>query len=391
METGDPGAPGGAPEQQGAPPPPPGPSWPAPPGGAWPPSQPPPPPGWPPPPGGPPPGYPPPPPGYPPPPPGYPPNAAPGAYWAPAGPGPAGTAGALRPHGIGELLDGAFSLYRRNFLLLVAIAAVVQVPFAILSLIVFEITDIGGRLTSVQDLTRQITNQGNTITPDQQSALLSDVGALVAYFATVFILQFLVVYPLSQAATTSAVSARYLDQPTSVRASYAAALSRWRSLVAMVMWLVLLVAAPLAVGVLLAVAAGSGAFLFLVVLAVFVFYVILLVRSTVAPQAVVLEKLGGWAGIRRSFRLTEGAFWRILGIRVLLALIQGIAGGVIALPVSAAVASTGTTTQEVVNQVAQAVIAVFVAPITLVTLTLLYYDLRIRREGFDIEMLAASL
>jgi hypothetical protein len=37
------------------------------------------------------------------------------------------------------------------------------------------------------------------------------------------------------------------------------------------------------------------------------------------------------------------------------------------------------------------VTAVFVAPVTLVTLTLLYYDLRIRREGFDIEMLAASL
>ena len=35
--------------------------------------------------------------------------------------------------------------------------------------------------------------------------------------------------------------------------------------------------------------------------------------------------------------------------------------------------------------------AVFVAPITYITLTLLYYDLRIRREAFDVEMLASAL
>ncbi len=420
METGDPGAPGGAPDPEGtpappavrpAPPSPPG--WnPAPPGtppaaGAWPPPPAGSPPGWnPAPPGsqGSPPGWnpvppgsqgsppqwaPPPPGGWIPPPPGYPPNATAGAYWNPDL--PASGAGGLRPRGVGELLDSAFTLYRRNFLLLVAIAAVVQVPFALISLIVFEITDIGGRLSDLQNLTRDISNQNFVLTPGQSSALLSDVGGLVAYFASVFILQFLVVYPLSQAATTSAVSARYLDQPSSVRASYAAALTRWRSLIAMIGWLVLLVAVPLTVGVLIAVLIGSNALLTLVVLAVVVFYVIILVRTTVAPQAVVLERLSGWAGIRRSMRLTDRSFWRILGIRILLGIIQGIAATAITLPVNAVISGSSLTTQELVGQVAQAVVAVFIAPITLVTLTLLYYDLRIRREGFDIEMLAASL
>ena len=338
---------------------------------------------------------PPPPPGWPAPPAGYPPNAAPGAYWNPAVPGThAGgwsTGSGLRPRGVGELLDGAFTLYRRNFMLLVAIAAVVQVPFALLSLLAFEVADIGGRITSLQTLTRQISNQGNTITPDQTSQLLSDIGAAIAYFAAIYVVQFLVVYPLSQAATTTAVSARYLDQATSVRASYAAALARWRALVAMVMWLVLMVAGPLAAGILFAVATGSTAFLALMVLAVFVFAAIVLVRTTVAPQAIVLEKLNGWAGIRRSFHLSNRSAWRIFGIRLLLGLIQGIAGGVIILPVNAVVAGASLTTQNVVGQVGQAVVAVFIAPITLVTLTLLYYDLRIRREGFDIEMLASSL
>ena len=36
-------------------------------------------------------------------------------------------------------------------------------------------------------------------------------------------------------------------------------------------------------------------------------------------------------------------------------------------------------------------VAVFVGPITYIGVTLLYYDIRIRKEGFDIEMLARSL
>ncbi len=43
------------------------------------------------------------------------------------------------------------------------------------------------------------------------------------------------------------------------------------------------------------------------------------------------------------------------------------------------------------DQVATALAAVFVGPITYIGVTLLYYDARIRKEGFDIEMLARSL
>jgi hypothetical protein len=366
METGDPGTPGATPGEAGnAPETPPG--WGAqqPPGAG--------PVGW---------------SAAPPPPPGYPPNAATGAYWQPGAPPVA--PGGLRPRGIGELLDGAFTLYRRNFLLLVAIAAVVQVPLAVLQLLAYQLADVGGRLSSLQDLISSVNTQGFT-TSEQQSQIAGDLGAFAAYFGAVFLVQFLVAYPLSLAATTSAVSARYLDQPATVSGSYAAALSRWRPLIAMVLWLVLIVGGAFAASVLLAVLTGSSAVVVLVMLVVFVFAAIVLVRTTVAPQAIVLERKSGWAGLGRSSALTRGSSWRIFGIRLLLWLISSIAAAVITLPVTAAVGGTALGTQQVVGQAAQAVVAVFVAPITLVTLTLLYYDLRIRREGFDIEMLAASL
>jgi hypothetical protein len=429
METGDPGTPGGAPDDerggrgeeppgQGgdapAPPPPgpgwsapvppwppPGQGWPAAPGSAPPPGTGPSPPGSPPglgltPPPGPvpplggggPPVWTPDTPGIPPPPPGYPPGAAPGAYWSGYAPAPGG---ALRPRGIGELLDGSFSLYRRNFLLLVAIAAVVQVPFAIVQLIVFSLADLGNRFNSLQDLSRTAPNQG-VLTPAQNAQLTGDVGAFLAYLGVVFVLQFLVVYPLSQAATTSAVSARYLDQPTTVGSSYRAAFSRWRPLIAMVLWLTLVIVGTLGVAVLLGALTGSGAVAVIFILAGLAFFIVVVVRTTLAPQAIVIERLSGRAGLRRSWRLTEGSFWRVLGIRVLLWLLQVIMGLVLSLPFTAIASATASPgTQQMISQIVQAVTTIFVAPITLVTLTLLYYDLRIRREGFDIEMLASSL
>jgi hypothetical protein len=298
--------------------------------------------------------------------------------------------GAFRPRGLGELLDGAFTLYRRNFLLLVAIAAVVQVPFALIQLLFFELSGVGDRVSSLRNIVSSGTAQGG-LTPDQSSQLSNDLGTFVAYYGLVFVVQYLVVYPLSLAATTSAVSARYLDQSATVGSSYRAALSRWRSIIALVLSLVLIVAGGVAVSALLSVLTGAVALFAVGALASFVVYLVLLVRAAVGPQSVVLERLGGWAGIRRSWQLTTGSAWRTFGILLLLGIIQVIAANVIVLPLDAAIARTEPATQLLISQVGAAVTAVFVAPITLVTLTLLYYDLRIRREGFDIEMLAASL
>jgi hypothetical protein len=313
----------------------------------------------------------------------------PGWYSGPPGGPPIGS-GSFRARGVGELLDGAFTLYRRNFLLLVAIAAVIQIPFALIQLLVFELSGIGDRFASIRSLTQSGANQG-VLTPDQTSQLAGDFGAFVVYLGVVLVLQYLVVYPLSLAATTSAVGARYLDQPASVGSSYRAALRRWRSIIAMVLLLALVVVAGAGMALLLTFITGSLAVLLLLGMVAILAYIVVQIRATVAPQAIVLEKLGGLDGIRRSWRLSTGAGWRILGIVLLLGLIQGIAGQVIVLPLDAAIAAANPATQLLISQIGSAVTGVFIAPITLVTLTLLYYDLRIRREGFDIEMLAASL
>jgi hypothetical protein len=368
------------------PPPPSNPGWnAAPPGQQWAPP-PPPPPGY----GQPPPGAAPGwyagPPRVPPPPPGY-------AYGYPAAPAPSGRFGAagLRPRGIGELLDAAFTLYRRNFLLLVAIAAVVQVPFAVLQLVVFRVADVSRHLNSVRSFGSTLNNKNGVITPGQSSQLSADLGAFAVYLGVILLVQYFVVYPLSLAATTHAVSNRYLDQPATVGGSYRAAFTMWRSLIAMVLLLTLAIGGSLTVAALLGVLTGVPALTVVLLLAVMIFAILVLVRSDVAAQSIVIERVGGRAGLRRSWSLTRGFFWRIVGILLLLGLLQGIVGTVLSLPLLAVTSSAPLDVQQMISQGVSAVSAVFVAPVTLVTLTLLYYDLRIRREGFDIEMLTAAL
>jgi hypothetical protein len=326
------------------------------------------------------------PPGGPPPPPGY-------GYGYPTAPAPGGRFGAagLRPRGIGELLDGAFTLYRRNFLLLVSIAAVVQVPLAILQLVVFRLTDISGRLNSAQNIGNTLNNQNGHLTAEQTSQLTAALGAFAVYIGVVLLVQYFIVYPLSLAATTHAVSNRYLDKPATVGGSYRAAFTMWRSLIAMILLLALVIGGSVAVTVVLGVLTGSGGVIVVLFLAVMVLSIIVLVRTTVAAQAIVIERVGGRQGLRRSWALTRGFFWRIVGIMLLLAILQAIVGAVLSLPVVAVASSASFDVRQMISQAVSAVSAIFITPVTLITLTLLYYDLRIRREGFDIEMLTAAL
>ena len=394
-----PGQPPSVPAWTPPPPPQPQPGWAAPPGaapqGQWPP----PPAGWPPPPPQGPwqavPGYP-----YGPPPPAwgwqpawYPPAPGRGPYpgWVAGGVQVSGS-GRFRPQSIPELIDSGFTLYRRNFLLIVAIAAAIQIPFAVFNVLLTHGFDLGGRLRRMQDLANQISLQGYQ-TQAQHDQLTSDLGALVLFYMVPLVVGFLIVAPLSQAATVRAVSDRYLDRTASVAGSLGAAVRRLRPLLAMLGLQILVFGGGIALLVVLLLTLGSSSFGLVALLAIAAFFpaVLLAVRWSLAPQAIVVEGTSGYRGLARSWELTKARFWRTFWLRVLLGLLTAIVSGVLAYLASLPATTAGPDTQQSVTQVVSAAVAVFIAPLTLITVTLYYYDQRIRREAFDLEMLAASL
>jgi hypothetical protein len=93
--------------------------------------------------------------------------------------------------------------------------------------------------------------------------------------------------------------------------------------------------------------------------------------------------------LRRSWDLTRGFRWKALGLWVIaLALLAGlvIGAGILAAGVEALLGKG-----EVLSTVVVALVSLLIYPLLSCVFTLFYYDLRVRKEGFDLEMLSQQL
>jgi hypothetical protein len=293
---------------------------------------------------------------------------------------------------VGEWLDATFTMYRRNFALIASISAVVQIPYALLTWVLFTVT---GVTTFVRS---PFSSFGTPTTPAQAQQLLNSYVGVLAVTVGLLLVSLLIVVPLGEAATARAVSDRYLDRTSSLTSAYRAALGRLRSLIAMILILIGAYAGSLVVVtalVLLLSAVGAGGLGVLLAVLAFIALIpaliMVYVRTVVAVPAIVLERVSGLRGLQRSWRLISGRFWPTFGRMALLGLIASIISSVIGAIVEVPGAALDPGNAFVFDQVGGAIAAVFVGPITYVGVTLLYYDIRIRKEGFDIEMLARSL
>lgn len=340
-------------------------------------------------------------------PPGPPPGAGPGwqsPAWQPHGWAPyawpqqaAIGSGRFRAMNLGELFDAVFSLYRRNFVLIAAISAIVQVPYAVLTYILYQVANYSGLQSQLQNAEQSLANPGQVPTSDQMQQVVNALGGVLAVSGALSLIAIFLVLPLAEAATTRAVSDRYLDRPASISTSYAAAIRRLGALVvqSLILGLGFAVAAVAAVFLCaaLAVALGAGSIplIVLVAIAFIAGAAVIYVRTSLAPPAIVLERVSGWAGLIRSWNLVSGLFWRLLGIRLLLGLMTAVISGIVVFLLTLAGVALDANGRFVLQEVASAFAAVFVSPITYIAVTLLYYDARIRKEAFDIEMLAHTL
>ncbi|WP_303324573.1 glycerophosphoryl diester phosphodiesterase membrane domain-containing protein [Actinomyces radicidentis] len=122
----------------------------------------------------------------------------------------------------------------------------------------------------------------------------------------------------------------------------------------------------------------------------------LAVRLSMSSSALILENVGVLDGIRRSWRLTRGSFWRVLGILVLAGLIQalvtGLLGGLASM-VSTLITATAPTQIALATAVTSfiaTVLSALILPFTASVTALTYIDLRMRHEGLDVELRQAA-
>ena len=169
-----------------------------------------------------------------------------------------------------------------------------------------------------------------------------------------------------------------------------------------------LIGVIVAVIVLLGVSFGTGGIIAAVLIGILAFfglavvYVWLGTKLALVPSVLMIERMSIRGSIARSWSLTEGYFWRTFGISALVAVIVGVVSQVVSLPLNfiAPIAGGlidpqgqkggGAIVLVAVLSVLVVMIAVVFQSITSVvqsaTTALIYLDLRIRKEGLDLEL-----
>ncbi|QYN25262.1 hypothetical protein [Amycolatopsis sp. DSM 110486] len=300
-----------------------------------------------------------------------------GAYgqqggWTPHGLGKPGVI-SLRPLNVGDILDGAITAIRRYPALILGTSAVIAVFVAGLNLIV--------QLVVQPDLNR-VATLGPAAT--QQEALDAMYNLLGS--TALSLIPTLIITLLGQTFLTGFLTVvmgkAVLGRPVDFRTALREAAPRLLPL--------------LGLTVLYALATMVAAiFCLLPAVIPYVFWAL-------ASPALILERGTIRQAFGRSRTLVSGAFWRVLGILLLAAVIGYLISAIIAIPfdlgsgafsglfdpqAAAPVQTTGGLVLSAVGVViARTIVAPFIALVTVV----LYIDQRMRREGMDIELARAA-
>ncbi len=305
----------------------------------------------------------------------------------------------LRPLKIGDMYDGAFAALRRNPRAMIGIAAVVMTGFLLLPTLASVLLAVAGRLAGPmgEEVFAPPPPGAEPEAPDvPASLLLVYAGQFLAALA-VLIVTGLVVHVVAQAVLGHKV--------TSAQA-WAAVRGRILRLIGLSLLTWLITAVPLVValgiGVTLALALNPvvgvlvGVLLGLLGLVAIVWFYTRF--AVLAPAALVLERLGVVASLRRAGALSRQQFWRIFGIMLLTQIIAGIASSLLSMPFSLA----GTFGFLLVPEEWAGLVYVLgayvgmlisyslVTPFTAAVTVLQYLDQRIRKEAFDVELIAEA-
>jgi hypothetical protein len=237
---------------------------------------------------------------------------------------------ALRPRKATEIVDAAIEVYRRNPIHFLLLAAIVQVPWLIVQILWLAPRD--GRPEAA-------------------------VGIILVSFGKV------ITTLLTSGFVIHMASEVYLGRETDAFATIRAASSR--------------IPAVFFASLLQTVALIFAFFLF-----IFPIIWVSALLFAVLPL-VVIERRGPFKAFDRSSQLSAGVKGHILSALGLVAIIWFIVnvGGVIIVSI---------ITNPELRYVAAAVVEMILYPVFGITSTLIYYDVRIRKEGFDIEMMAQA-
>lgn len=265
----------------------------------------------------------------------------------------------LRPLSLGEILDRTFSLYRRNFLLFLGIAAIPHLLVLGLNLVQVLVLKTPGKTPGVPASQFQAGAASSILA-------LGIVGGIVALI--VYVVSFL----FAQGGTIYAVSDLYLGRSTTIGAS----LSRMKGQLANLFGVMFLNGVATVI-----------AFIFLIIPGIYV-----ACRLCTCIPAALLEDLGARESLERSFALTKDNAGRAFVIYLLYFALLYAAIFLFLMPFGVLAVFSAKDPSMLrwtmaMMQVGNFFAAVLVSPFILIATSVFYYDLRVRKEAFDLQVM----
>jgi hypothetical protein len=267
---------------------------------------------------------------------------------------------ALRPLRVGEILDTSIKLYARNARTLIGAAAVAVIPLQILSAVVLlSVYDSG------QDIPTGYSNLFKAVPTADANARAGAGGitTLVSVLTVAFV----------SAACVHAVSSAYLDHPLSIGETVRFGARRLLPLLGMLILLYL--------GLVIA-------FVLLIIPGIWLY-----AAWGVATPALLIEHLNPFRALGRSYRLVKGRWWATAGVILVSTLMVTILSSIVSgiLTAIALTSNPSLVFAVIISLLSGVVAGLIVQPFQATVLTVLYYDLRVRHEGYDLHLLAEQL
>lgn len=262
----------------------------------------------------------------------------------------------LGPRKLGGILRETFKIYRRNFWRLFVIAAIVQVALGVLLFAAWTRAPMPPGEIGIEDL-GQLT---------EYLTLFIPIGIILFVF-------YIAVGPLGAGALIHAISEQYLRQTITIGQAYHFAWGRRGALIGATLLAGLAIVGMFVIPRLVVIVCGPlGIILVFIGIWAAIYF---MVRWLFILPVALLEGFGPRTVLSRSSNLVRGSWWRVFGIALVVGIIVAVVTAVLqTIPV------VGTTLGGILS-----------APIGAITLTLLYFDLRVKKEGYSLETLSKEL
>jgi Membrane domain of glycerophosphoryl diester phosphodiesterase len=269
----------------------------------------------------------------------------------------------LRPLSLGEILDRTFSIYRAHFLLFVGIAAIPRALILLLNLAQAWFIQVPDN--PLQTKTMPATFNGGLL-------------ATVVVGAIIVLIVYGITFLYSQGAAVNAVSDIYLGRPATIAGSFRKMRGHAANL--------------FGVMILNGLAVFAGFFVFIIG----AFYATC--RLSVTIPAAILEDKGPSDSLSRSWEITQDNVGRALAIIAMYFAISTALVGLFSVPFTAMVLWSAYQKAmgmmrfwTVLSNLGTFVGSTLATPVVTIATTVFYYDLRVRKEAFDLQMMMSAV